>query len=354
MAKVTELVTEFKFKGNTKPLKEAGDQMQRVSENSGIAAKRMDNADDSMKGLSKSSIAAAAALAGLAAGIMKSFDTVLDLGREVSELKGLGIDPKEYRDFEDLFVQLGSSAEEGGKFIKKFAENMNLLELGKDQPFFRAVKDQFGVEITKLDDAGSALKKIREGAQKGGFSKGNVGTILGQLGFDPNVTKVLTATQTEFNKAVELTAQYTKLTEEQINNVEEVNEEFKKLSHETKRVWEAMSADLAPAMLEVIEAASFLVGAFADVRAATTEKLVPIFDKMFDVINGTSVSGMSRNPSVLGGAVPDLTQFGAPASNSNSTTTINVNVMDRDQGAMVKQKVNEVLRENNSRNIRSR
>ena len=70
MAVVTELVTEFKFKGDTKPLKEAGNQMQRVSENSGIAEARMEGAGDAFLGLGKKATVAIAGLAGLATAVV--------------------------------------------------------------------------------------------------------------------------------------------------------------------------------------------------------------------------------------------------------------------------------------------
>jgi hypothetical protein len=379
MAKVTELVTEFKFKGDTKPLKDAGDQMQRVSENSGIASKRMDSADGSLISLNKSAFVAGATFAVLAKGLKESFDTVLRLGEEVSMLKGLGIDPKEFRNFQDLFVELGSSAEEGGKFVEKFQENLNLLELGKKQPFFLALKENLGVTIDRLDTAQTALDKIRKASQRGGFSKGNIGSILNELGFDSTVTKVLTASQQDFAKALNASANYAKLTQKQLDAMEETNEEFRKLTQASTRLWEQFSADLAPALTKVIlhlgemlEGVRYILELLGDKQAEETKadaKRLKNASQMF------ADPGSSENsfPLPEGVSITEEQRFALPttipssmllnpsplynrssANNSNSTTTINVNVTDEGHGAKLKQKMQQVLREEHNRAKRSR
>ena len=144
MGEVTEIVTVFKFEGDLKPVKDAGNAVKDVSENSAVADKRVDGASESFLGMSKNALAGLGSITALAAGIAEVTQNIFALGQETSELKGLGIDPVEFRETEDLFSRLGAADGDASNFVKKLAEAQAQLSLGKDSPFIRSLQEDLG------------------------------------------------------------------------------------------------------------------------------------------------------------------------------------------------------------------
>jgi len=238
MAEVNEIVTVFKFKGNTKPLKDAGDEMQKVSENSGVAEKRMDNASESMAGMGKSAMAGFAGVASLGAALAKITHTVFDLGQQTAELKGLGIDPAAFRETEDLFSKLGADTGDAENFVKKITEAQNQLSLGKDSPFARSLQEQFGVLINEGDKVGDVLSRLREATKKQGFTAGQISVKAGELGFSPKFSRVLLATNGQFAAATKAAQDLAKADAYLLDQSQETSQAMKDLGHSAKRLFE--------------------------------------------------------------------------------------------------------------------
>jgi len=260
MAVVTELVTEFKFKGDTKPLKEAGNQMQRVSENSGIAEARMEGAGDAFLGLGKKATVAIAGLAGLATAVVKTAEGILDIGKQTDELISLGINVAELRDFQDLFVEMGSSAEDATNFVKEVTRAQAQLAGGQHSPFLESLTNQFNTAFDSTESLDSILTKLRKNIQAQGLGVAEVSVRAGELGFTPQFSKVLLATDQAFSEAVKSSQEYAKVTNEQLKVTQELNEEWAKFSHELKRLNEEVLVKLAPIMLSVVEAMRDFLG----------------------------------------------------------------------------------------------
>jgi hypothetical protein len=285
MAIVTELVTEFKFKGDTKPLKDAGDSMKNVSENSGVASKRMDNAGESLLGMGKNALTGLAGIAALGAALAKITKTVFDLGKETAELKGLGIDPIVFRETEDLFSRLGAAEGDAATFVKKIAEAQAQLSLGKDSPFARSLQEQFGVLVNEGDKVEDVLSRLREATEKQGFTAGQISVKAGELGFSPEFSKVLLATNRQFAEAKRAIGDLAKTDRAMLDQTEEARQAMKNLGQSTKRLTERISAGLAPIFEALISVAQKIVDGWSFLFNLADEKLTPIFEDMFEIID---------------------------------------------------------------------
>ena len=251
MAVVTELVTEFKFEGDTKPLKETGDQMQRVSENSGIASKRMDGASDSFMGMSKTAQAGVGALVALGATIFKTSKEILEIGKEADRLFTLGINPAELRDFQDLFVEMGAGADGATQLVEQIKQAQNLLRRGKESPFLNNLIEQFNVAFDSTDSVDEIIRKLRKRVRAESMDIGQVSTLVGNLGLDASFSKVLIATEAEFSNAVKTSMQYAKVTKEQLKVTQQLNDEFNRLQQDLKRLTESVLVDFADELLAI-------------------------------------------------------------------------------------------------------
>jgi len=260
MAVVTELVTEFKFKGDTKPLKEAGNQMQRVSENSGVAEARMEGASNSFMGLSKSATVAIAGLAGLATAVVKTAEGILDIGRQTDELMSLGINPQQLRDTEDLFVELGGSAEDASIFVKEIVKAQAQLAGGQEAPFLENLNKQFNTVFDSTESLDTILTKLRANIKAQGLGTAEVAVRAGELGFSPQFGKILLATEGSFQEAIKSSQEYAKVTNEQLEVTRQVNEEWSKLIHQVSRLTDQIKLEFAPALLDAVVFLRELVG----------------------------------------------------------------------------------------------
>ena len=285
MAEVTELVTVFKFKGDTKPLADAGDEMQKVSENSAIAGKRMDGAGESMLDMGKNAMKGFAGVASLGAALAKITKTVFDLGQQTAELKGLGIDPVAFRETEDLFSKLGGADGDAENFVKKIAEAQNQLSLGKDSPFARSLQEQFGVLINEGDKVGDVLNRLREATKKQGFSSGQISVKAGELGFSPEFSKVLLATNKQFAEATLAIKNLAQSDKELLTQSQEASQYMKDLGQSSKRLWERFSLGLTPVIESVIWVLNLIVDGWSRIFNLADKMLVPIFTAMWKMID---------------------------------------------------------------------
>lgn len=285
MAEVNEIVTVFKFKGDTKPLKEAGDGLQEVSENSGIAEKRMGGASEAMEGMGKSAMSGLAGVVSLGSALAKITQTVFDLGQETSELKGLGIDPVEFRETEDLFSKLGADTGDAENFVKKITEAQNQLSLGKDSPFARSLQEQFGVLINEGDKVGDVLSRLREATEKQGFTAGQISVKAGELGFSPKFSKVLLATNNQFAVATKAAQDLAKADAYLLDQSEATSQAMKDLGHSAKRLFELFSLSLAPAINAVVFVLQLVVDGWTKIFTLSEELLLPVFTKMWELID---------------------------------------------------------------------
>ena len=253
MSIIQELVSVFKFEGDVNPLKKAGDEMQRFSENTGIAEARTDSMGNTFLGFEKSTLVATAAIAAMAAGLAKVSKEIFGIGQQATILENLGIDPLQARFTEDLFVQLGSNIEDADNFTKKLAEAQNQLALNLDAPFARELAKSFGVSIEKGDTLNEVLDRLRKRVKDRGFTEGEISLLAGQIGFSPEFTRVLTATNEEFAAATQAIGGLTKLNQEQIKSAQEANDEMNKLTHEMSRLREEISVQLSPALINFLK-----------------------------------------------------------------------------------------------------
>lgn len=285
MAEVNEIVTVFKFKGDTKPLKDAGNDMQKVSENSSIAEKRMDNAGESMKNMGKNALAGFAGVASLGVALAKITQSVFGLGKQTAELKGLGIDPVEFRETEDLFSKLGAADGDAANFVKRIKEAQNQLSLGKDSAFARSLQEQFGVLINEGDKVGDVLDRLREATKKQNFSSGQISVKAGELGFSPEFSKVLLATNKQFAIATEAIKDLAQSDRHSLEQAEKTTQAMKDLGQATKRLFERFSLGLTPVIDAVIFVLDTVVDGWAKIFNLADELLLPIFTSMFELID---------------------------------------------------------------------
>ena len=262
MAVVTELVTEFKFEGDTKALKEAGDQMNRVSENSGIAEKRMEGANTSFVMMGKGALGAIAGVTALALSLQKIASQIYDIGKESGSLRGLGIDSERIRGMENLFTELGTASEDATNLYTQIRTAQSELSLGRTPQFLTDLQNSFGISFGEDESVQSILNRMRARAQADPrrFSIENISNLGGELGFSNEFHKVLLATETEFKKATIASEKYAKVTNEQLKATENLSDEWDRLALKSKRLTDQAIIPLTEAIIPVIKYFGDLVG----------------------------------------------------------------------------------------------
>ena len=184
----------------------------------------------------------------------------MDIGKQTDELISLGINVAELRDFQDLFVEMGSSAEDATNFVKEVTRAQAQLAGGQHSPFLESLTNQFNTAFDSTESLDSILTKLRKNIQAQGLGVAEVSVRAGELGFTPQFSKVLLATDQAFSEAVKSSQEYAKVTNEQLKVTQELNEEWAKFSHELKRLNEEVLVKLAPIMLSVVEAMRDFLG----------------------------------------------------------------------------------------------
>lgn len=364
MATVTKLVTEFSFKGSTKPLKEAGDQMQRVSENSGVATQRMDSADKGMMNLNKSAIALGASLVIVAKGIQSSVANAIDLGKEASNLRALGVDMRLARDFEDLFVAGGAGEGAGTEFVKEFTKAMAQLELGDNAPFFRAMADEFSVNVQKGERALDVIKKIRKEIQRQGLTPSQVSVGVSELGLDTRVTNLLTLSEQRFIEAQNTSAKFAKLNEKQIKSMEEMNQSWENFNQKLSATFDDVSANLAPFVSKTINVLdSFVNGVDMVNKKLFGDERTSIFDingeggvrgAHFSSVIGSRPQDLPVMNDLFGRLAPQPTASVSEFRESMQNVNIQINVTEKEMGMKLESHIKKVLGSENRRVKRSR
>ena len=282
---VNKVITVFEFKGDTKAIKDTGNALQNVSENSAIAGKRVEGAGESFLSMGKNAAAGLASVTALAAGIAKITENVFQLGKETAELKGLGIDPVAFRETEDLFSRLGAADGDASNFVKKIAEAQDQLSLGLDAPFAKSIAEQFGVLIGEGDSAADVLERLREATEKQGFTAGQISVKAGELGFSPEFSKVLLATNDQFAEATEAIKNLAQADRELLEQSEEVTQAWKNLTHASERLFERCSLGLMPVLDAVITVLDMVVDGWSRIFNLADEMLVPVFTELFTFID---------------------------------------------------------------------
>ena len=285
MAEVTELVTVFKFEGDTKPLEDAGDALQEVSENSSVVEKRTKGASDAFLGMGKDALIGLTGVASLGAALAKITQTVFQLGQETAELKGLGIDPIAFRETEDLFTKLGAADGDAENFVKKIAEAQNQLSLGKDAPFARSLQEQFGVLIQEGDNVNDVLSRLREATEKQGFTAGQISVKAGELGFSPEFSKVLLATNSQFSEATEAIKNLAQVDRELLDQSQATAQAMKELKGGAVRLFERISVGLIPVVDAVVDVLAMIIDGWSRIFNLADELLLPVFSDMFALLD---------------------------------------------------------------------
>ena len=285
MAEVNEIVTVFKFKGDTKAIQDTGRALQNVSENSAVADKRVESASGSIMGMGSAAAASIGSVAALGAAVAKVTQNIFQLGQKTAELKGLGVDPVEFRETEDLFSKLGAADGDASNFVKKLAEAQNQLSVGKDAPFITAIAKDFGVLIKEGDSAADVLDRLREATAKQGFTAGQISVKAGELGFSPEFSKVLLATNDQFSEATKAIRDLAQADRYLLEQSEETAQSFKDLAHSAGRLFDRFSLGLAPVLNVIISVLDMVVTGWSKLFNLVDELLVPIFTEMWILID---------------------------------------------------------------------